>query len=199
MYFMGRAHEFGLGVPKDRAEAIQWYQKSAASGFTPARALGLHRIPRSHQVELEGLDAAAWPENVADYPHVLVPAESGVLALRKTSQIDRDGRSAVGRCQRHRLAAKVDPKDPAVDDQRRLWHGARLGRRLRREDGQEQANEDDPPYPPPIHVAHRLHAFRRHDYLPRGIIALLRRAAQPRVTCAATQRHRPAARHQMSV
>ena len=36
MYFMGRAHEFGLGVPKDRAEAIQWYQKSAASGFTPA-------------------------------------------------------------------------------------------------------------------------------------------------------------------
>jgi hypothetical protein len=36
MYYMGRACEFGLGVPKDRSEAAQWYQKSAAAGFTPA-------------------------------------------------------------------------------------------------------------------------------------------------------------------
>src|SRR5690348_13072421 len=78
------------------------------------RALWLHRVPRGHQVELEGLDPAAWPKNVADYPYVLVAAESVVVALRKTSQIDRDGRRAVGRRERHRLAAKVDPKDPAV-------------------------------------------------------------------------------------
>jgi TPR repeat protein len=33
---MGRACEFGLGVPKNRDEAVAWYRKSAASGFTPA-------------------------------------------------------------------------------------------------------------------------------------------------------------------
>jgi TPR repeat protein len=36
MYYMGRAYEFGLGVTRDRAEAVQWYRKSAAAGFTPA-------------------------------------------------------------------------------------------------------------------------------------------------------------------
>jgi hypothetical protein len=36
MYYMGRACEFGLGVPKNRDEAVAWYRKSAASGFTPA-------------------------------------------------------------------------------------------------------------------------------------------------------------------
>jgi TPR repeat protein len=36
MYYMGRACEFGLGVPKDRDEAVAWYRKSAASGFTQA-------------------------------------------------------------------------------------------------------------------------------------------------------------------
>jgi TPR repeat protein len=35
-YFMGRALEFGLGVKRDRAEAVQLYRKSAAAGFTPA-------------------------------------------------------------------------------------------------------------------------------------------------------------------
>jgi TPR repeat protein len=36
MYFMGRAYELGLGVTKDRTEAVPWYRKSAAFGFAPA-------------------------------------------------------------------------------------------------------------------------------------------------------------------
>src|SRR5262245_46729077 len=112
------------------------------------------RIPRGHQVELEGLDSGTRPEDVADDPHVLVASESVVIALRKTSQIDGDGRRAVGRRQRHRLAAEIDPQDAAVDDQRQLLYGRRLGCRFRREDRQEQANHDSAPPAGPIPVAH---------------------------------------------
>jgi len=44
MYCLGRAYEFGLGVVKDRVQAVQWYRKSAALGHTPSserlKALG---------------------------------------------------------------------------------------------------------------------------------------------------------------
>jgi TPR repeat protein len=36
MYCLGHAHEFGVGVRRDRAEAAQWYRKAADKGFTPA-------------------------------------------------------------------------------------------------------------------------------------------------------------------
>ena len=111
-----------------------------------SRALWFRRVPRGHQVDLECLDPPAWPENEADDPHVLVPAEPGVVALTKAVKVDRNGRGVVGRSQRQRLAAKVNPKDPAFDDQRRLPYGRRLGRRLRCEDGQQQADDGDARY-----------------------------------------------------
>ena len=104
----------------------------------------------------------ARPENEADDPHVLVPTESLVVALTKPVKINRDGRAAVGRCQRQRLAAKVNPKDPAFDDQWRLRHGWRLRRRFRREHDQEQTNDGDARYPRPI--AHHPHALRRRRH-----------------------------------
>ena len=103
-------------------------------------------------VEFECLDPAAWPENEADDPHVLVPAKPVIVALTNAVKVDRNGWGVVGRCQRHRLAAKVNPKDPAFDDQRRLRYGGRLGRRLRPE--QEQADDGDARYPRPI--AHHI-------------------------------------------
>src|SRR5215470_4709972 len=105
-------------------------------------ALRHGRIPRRHQVELERLDPAARPEYVADDSHVLVSTESLVVALRQTTQVDRDRRCPVGRRQGHRLAAEIDPEHPAVDDQRRLWNRRRLSRRLHRENGEKQAEDD---------------------------------------------------------
>src|SRR6266571_610963 len=95
-----------------------------------SRAQWFRRKPRGHSVEFECLDPAAWPENEADDPHVLVPAESMVVALTNAVKVDRDRRAAVGRFKHHHLVSKVNPKDPALDDQRLLWHGRRLGRRL---------------------------------------------------------------------
>ena len=48
----------------------------------------MHREPRGHQVELECLDPAAWPENVAHHLHVLVPTEPVVVALSDAVQVD---------------------------------------------------------------------------------------------------------------
>ena len=60
-------------------------KKNPSAGLrTPAaasRALWLDRIPRAHQVDLECLDPTARPENEADDPHVLIAAESLVMAL----------------------------------------------------------------------------------------------------------------------
>src|SRR5262245_47011626 len=97
--------------------------------------------PRAHQVDLECLNPTAWSENESDDSNVLVSSESVVVALSNAVKVDRNGRSVVGGCQRHRLAAKVNPKDSAFDDQRRFWYGRRLGRRLRRE--HEQADDGD--------------------------------------------------------
>src|SRR6266478_8453326 len=72
--------------------------RSSAIGF----ASGALRIPRAHQVELECLDPTARPENEADDSHVLVPMQSLVVALTNAVKVDRDGRGAVGRCQRQR-------------------------------------------------------------------------------------------------
>src|SRR5262249_35475533 len=121
----------------------------------PRAALGglwHRRIPRGHQVELEGLDSGTRPADVADDPHVLVASEAVVGRAGKTDEIDGDGRRAVGRRQRHRLAAEIDPQDAAVDDQPRLLYGRRPGCRLRREDRQEQANHDSAPPAGPIPV-----------------------------------------------
>src|SRR5262245_59866913 len=90
------------------------------------RSRWLRRKPRGHQVDLECLYAPAWPENVADDPHILVAAEAMVVALAKSVKVDRHGRGVVGGCERHRLTAKVNPQDSALDDQRRLWDGWRL-------------------------------------------------------------------------
>jgi hypothetical protein len=146
--------------------------RSSAIGFAPG-ALRFHRVPRAHQVELERLDPTAWPENEADDPHVLVPAESMVVALTKAVEVDRDGGAAVGRCQLQCLAAKVNPKDPAFDDQRRLRHGRRLGRRFRREHGQEQADDGNARYPPPI----------THIYTLSGVDGIARPGGARRACC----------------
>jgi TPR repeat protein len=37
MYHVGSLHEKGLGVPKNRPEAIRWYRKSAATGYKRAK------------------------------------------------------------------------------------------------------------------------------------------------------------------
>jgi TPR repeat protein len=37
MYHVGSLHEKGLGVPKNRPEAIRWYRKSAAAGYKRAK------------------------------------------------------------------------------------------------------------------------------------------------------------------
>jgi len=73
-----------------------------------------------------------------------------------------EGRSSRSGCcwqvPAHRLAAKVNPKDPAFDDQRRLRYGRRLRRRTRRE--QDLADDGDARYPRPI--AHHITPRRRH-------------------------------------
>ena len=63
-------------------------------------------------------------------------------------KIDRHSWGIVGGRQRHGLVPKVDPKDSALDDQRRLRDGWRLRRRLGRE--QEQADDGDARYSRPI-------------------------------------------------
>jgi hypothetical protein len=156
-----------------------------AEGFDSDRSLAplqslefvsgwLHWIPRGHQVDLECLDPTAWPENGSDDPHVLVSSKSVVVALTDAVKVDGNSRAVVGRCQRHQLAAKVNPNDPAFDDQRRLPYGRRLGCRLRRK--QEQTDDGDARNPRQAAHSHHPLVFK----LYRIIVGSARRAGQDR-------------------
>lgn len=50
------------------------------------------------------------------------------------------------RCEHQRLAAEVDPQNPALDDQRLLRQDWRPGRRRRHKNDEEQAKGRDVPH-----------------------------------------------------
>jgi hypothetical protein len=113
-------------------------------------ALWFRGEPWGHEVEFVCLEPAIWPKEEADDSHELVPAESRVVALTYAVEVDHDGQASVGRVQQHCLRAKVNPKDPAFDDQRWLLHGWRLRPWLRRQHEEEQAGDGEARYPPSI-------------------------------------------------
>ena len=64
-YQLGRAYEYGQGVPQDDDKAAQWYRKSADQGFAKAQtALGvMYRV--GHGVEQDKAEAVRWYEKAA--------------------------------------------------------------------------------------------------------------------------------------
>lgn len=78
-YKLGHMYQYGLGVPKDGAEALTWYRKAAEGGSAPAqRELGW-AYERGQGVSRDFTEALKWYRKAAEQDDVGAQANLGFM------------------------------------------------------------------------------------------------------------------------
>jgi serine/threonine protein kinase len=80
-YEMGRKYLNGTGVKKDPAEALQWFQKSAAQGHAPAQNSLGSLYGRGEGVERNDREAVQWYRKAAEQENPLGQCNLGTMYL----------------------------------------------------------------------------------------------------------------------
>ncbi|MFZ4703695.1 MAG: tetratricopeptide repeat protein, partial [Candidatus Methylumidiphilus sp.] len=81
---LGRAYQFGLGVPQDNASAVEWYRKSAKQGVALAQLNFGIMYAYGTGVERDPIQAYAWVDLAARTENQHAPGWRDRLA----SQLD---------------------------------------------------------------------------------------------------------------